>query len=328
MVSSVRPQAESSFPADLSMYKIKGEFMMQQWLAELSQLDVGEILLDEPLSKYTTWKIGGPADAMITPGDTAQLANLVAALHRRQIPWMIIGKGSNLLVSDKGIRGVVIKLGREFEEIGFQGTEAWAGGAASLIRLSIMAGKQGLTGLEFAGGIPGTVGGAVCMNAGAHGSDLSRIFKSAEIVLETGELVTCSAEEMRFSYRHSILQEQPAIMARACLELKKGDRLEIAAAMAAYKDRRRKTQPLQQPCAGSVFRNPPGDYSARLIEAAGLKGLRVGGAEVSGLHANFIINTGQATAEDVLSLIEQIKDTIASKYGVQLVPEVFFVGDR
>jgi len=306
----------------------KGDYRMQQWLMELSQLDVGEILPDEPMSRYTTWKIGGPADALIVPENAEQLARLMTALQQQQIPWMMIGKGSNMLVSDKGIRGAVIKLGKEFEEIRFNGNEAWAGGGASFVRLSIMAGKQGLTGLEFAGGIPGTVGGAVYMNAGAHGSDLSRIFKSAEIVLETGELVTCNAEDMRFSYRHSRLQEQPGIVIRACLELKEGDRLEIAAAMAAYKDRRRKTQPLQQPCAGSVFRNPPGDYSARLIEEAGLKGLRVGGAEVSRLHANFIINTGQATAEDVLSLMEQIKNTIASKYGVHLVPEVFFVGER
>jgi UDP-N-acetylmuramate dehydrogenase len=302
--------------------------MMQQWLAELSQLEVGDILPDEPMSKYTTWKIGGPADALIVPNNTAQLARLIAVLHQKQIPWMIIGKGSNMLVSDKGIRGVVIKLGGELEEIRFNEAEAWAGGGASFVRLSIMAGKQGLTGLEFAGGIPGTVGGAVYMNAGAHGSDLSRIFKSAEIVLETGELVTCNAEDMRFSYRHSILQERPGVVARACFELERGDRLEISAAMAAYKDRRRKTQPLQQPCAGSVFRNPPGDHSARLIDEAGLKGLRVGGAEVSMLHANFIINTGQATAEDVLSLMEQIRNTIASKYGVHLVPEVFYVGER
>lgn len=301
---------------------------MQQWISKLSHQEVGTVLLNEPMSKYTTWKIGGPADALIVPENKEQLANLVRLLHEEQVPWMTVGKGSNMLVSDKGIRGAVIKLGIGLEEIEFKGTDVEAGGGASFVRLSIMAGKQGMTGLEFAGGIPGTVGGAVYMNAGAHGSDVSRIFKSAEIVLETGELVTYGAEDMEFAYRHSILHERRGIVARANFTLEAGDRLEIAAAMAAYKDRRRKTQPLQQPCAGSVFRNPPGDHAARLIEAAGLKGHSVGGAEISTLHANFIVNTGQATAEDVLRLMEQIKATIFSKFEVALVPEVFFVGER
>ncbi|MFD1176058.1 UDP-N-acetylmuramate dehydrogenase [Paenibacillus puldeungensis] len=301
---------------------------MQQWISNLNRQEVGEIIPNEPMSKYTTWKIGGPADAMIVPENARQLTKLIHLLHEAQIPWMVVGKGSNMLVSDKGIRGAVIRLGAELEQIEFNGVEVEAGGGAPFVRLSIMAGKQGLTGLEFAGGIPGSVGGAVYMNAGAHGSDVSRIFKSADIVLETGELVTYTAEEMEFAYRHSILHEKRGIVAKATFKLAEGDRLEIAAALAAYKDRRRKTQPLQQPCAGSVFRNPPGDHSARLIEAAGLKGLRVGGAEVSTLHANFIVNTGQATAEDVLALMEQIKGTVAAKFGVNLVPEVFFVGER
>lgn len=280
------------------------------------------------MSKYTTWKIGGNADAMIVPESTQQLTTLITWLYEQHIPWMMVGKGSNMLVSDHGIRGAVIRLGGEFEDVRFHGGEVEAGGGASVVRLSVMAGKQGLTGLEFAGGIPGTVGGAVYMNAGAHGSDVSRIFKSAEIVLETGELVTYTAKEMDFAYRNSVLHGQRGIVAKACFTLDEGDRLEIAAAMAAYKDRRRKTQPLTQPCAGSVFRNPPGDHAARLIEAAGLKGTRVGGAEVSTLHANFIVNTGQATAEDVLALMKQIQETIASKFEVALVPEVYFVGER
>lgn len=301
---------------------------MQQWISNLNRQEVGEIIPNEPMSKYTTWKIGGPADAMIVPENARQLTKLISLLHEAQIPWMVVGKGSNMLVSDKGIRGAVIRLGAELEQIEFNGVEVEAGGGAPFVRLSIMAGKQGLTGLEFAGGIPGSVGGAVYMNAGAHGSDVSRIFKSADIVLETGELVTYTAEDMKFAYRHSVLHEQRGIVAQACFSLAAGDRLEVAAAMAAYKDRRRKTQPLTQPCAGSVFRNPPGDHAARLIEAAGLKGTKVGGAEVSTLHANFIVNTGQATAEDVLALMEQVKAAVQSKFGVALVPEVFFVGER
>ncbi|MFD3258506.1 UDP-N-acetylmuramate dehydrogenase [Paenibacillus lentus] len=301
---------------------------MQQWISKLSEQEVGTVLPNEPMSKYTTWKIGGPADALIVPENTRQLASLIRRLYEEQIPWLMVGKGSNMLVSDKGIRGAVIKLGKEMEQIRFRETEVEAGGGASFVRLSIMAGKEGMTGLEFAGGIPGTVGGAVYMNAGAHGSDVSRIFKSAEIVLETGELVTFNAQDMDFSYRHSILHGSRGVVANAIFTLEEGDRLEIAAAMASYKDRRRKTQPLQQPCAGSVFRNPPGDHAARLIEAAGLKGRSIGGAQISELHANFIVNTGQATAEDVLALMELIKDTIATKYELALVPEVYFVGER
>lgn len=301
---------------------------MQQWISKLSEQEVGTVLPNEPMSKYTTWKIGGPADALIVPENKQQLANLIRRLYEEQIPWLMVGKGSNMLVSDRGIRGAVIKLGRGMEQIQFRGTEVEAGGGASFVRLSIMAGKEGMTGLEFAGGIPGTVGGAVYMNAGAHGSDVSRIFKSAEIVLETGELVTYNARDMEFAYRHSILHGSRGVVANAIFTLEEGDRLEIAAAMATYKDRRRKTQPLQQPCAGSVFRNPTGDHAARLIEAAGLKGRTIGGAQISELHANFIVNTGQATAEDVLALMELIKDTIATKYDIALVPEVYFVGER
>jgi UDP-N-acetylmuramate dehydrogenase len=191
-----------------------------------------------------------------------------------------------------------------------------------------MAGKEGLTGLEFAGGIPGSVGGAVYMNAGALGSDVSRIFKSADIVLETGELVRFGPEDMAFSYRHSALHEQPGIVASATFELNRGDPVQINASMASNKEKRLRTQPLQLPSCGSVFRNPPNDYAARLIQEAGLKGLRRGGAEVSTQHANFIVNTGQATAEDVLTLMTTIRSTVKDKFGVDLVPEVLVVGER
>lgn len=301
---------------------------MEQWISQLSDNEVGNVLLNEPMSKHTTWKIGGPADCLVIPESKEQLQQLVQILYANNIPWMLVGKGSNMLVSDKGIRGAVIKLGKGLETSDFRGNEVVTGGGTSFVSLSIMAGKRGLTGLEFASGIPGTVGGAVYMNAGAHGSDVSRIFKSAEIVLENGELVTYGLEEMAFQYRHSLLHEHKGIVASATFTLAEGNREEISASMAAYKERRRRTQPLQQPCAGSVFRNPPGDHAARLIEASGLKGMRSGGAEVSTLHANFIVNTGQATAEDVLTLMQKIKETIAEEHGIVLVPEVFLVGER
>jgi len=301
---------------------------MQKAIAELKAADVGELHFNEPMSLYTTWKIGGPADVMVIPKTKAALVDTVRILHSHRIPWMIVGKGSNMLVTDKGIRGAAILLGEAFESVRFEQNQVFAGAAAGIIKLSVLAGKEGLTGLEFAGGIPGTVGGAVYMNAGAHGSDMSRILKQAEIVLEHGELATFTRDDMQFAYRHSILHRQRGIVTEAVFELAYGDRKEIAAAMATYKDRRLKTQPLQLPCAGSTFRNPEDGYAARLIEEAGMKGFRVGGAEVSTQHANFIINTGHATARDVLSLMETVQSAVREKCGVELVPEVLVVGER
>jgi len=301
---------------------------MESWVADLKNGDVGELRFNEPLSAYTTWKIGGPADVLAIPGNRAQLGNLLRLLNRHRLPWHMLGRGSNTLVFDRGYRGVVIKLGDAFNEMRFEGNTVTAGASYSFIKLSVLAGKEGLTGLEFAGGIPGTVGGAVYMNAGAHGRDVSRIFQSAEIVWEDGTEEVLNREQMQFSYRHSVLHERRGIVTQSVFRLEPGDRKEIAASMASFKDRRMRTQPLQQACAGSVFRNPPGDHAARLIEEAGLKGLRAGGAIVSPLHANFIVNLGDATAEDVLTLIETIQRTIEERYAIRLVPEVLMLGER
>ncbi|MBB3109059.1 UDP-N-acetylmuramate dehydrogenase [Paenibacillus phyllosphaerae] len=301
---------------------------MEQFIAELRETEAGEVCYNQPLAGYTTWKIGGPADILIVPSSQDQLVNVVKLLRKHNMTWTNLGRGSNMLVSDKGIRGVVIQPGKAFDYAKFNGTTVHAGAAHSFIKLSVLATKEGLSGLEFAGGIPGSVGGAVYMNAGAHGSDVSRIFKSAEVVLETGELVELQAEDMVFTYRHSVLQERPGIVVSATFELTPGNREEIIARHASYKDRRRTTQPLQLPCAGSVFRNPPNDYAARLIQEAGLKGYRIGGAEVSTQHANFIVNVGQATANDVLTLMKEIQSTVQERYGVELVPEVLVVGER
>jgi UDP-N-acetylmuramate dehydrogenase len=301
---------------------------MQQLISELQAADLGEIRTHEKLAPYTTWKIGGPADVLLLPSNKAQVSAAIVLLHQLGVPWTVIGRGSNLLVMDKGIRGVVIKLGDALGTLRFEGTRAIAGASYSFIKLSVLAAKEGLTGLEFASGIPGTVGGAVYMNAGAHGSDVSRILKQADVILDTGELVTMKAEELQYAYRHSILQKLPGIVTEAVFELQAGDRNEIAGAMAAYRDRRLRTQPLQLACAGSVFRNPKNQFAAKLIEEAGLKGLSVGGAEVSTLHANFIVNTGDATAEDVLALIQKVQQLVLEKNGVKLVPEVLVVGER
>lgn len=301
---------------------------MQQLISDLQAANIGEIRTNERLAPYTTWKIGGPADCLVIPQTKEQVAAAIQFLYERGVPWTIIGRGSNLLVSDKGIRGVVIKLGNALETLRFDGAMVYAGGSYSFIKLSVLAAKEGLTGLEFASGIPGSVGGAVYMNAGAHGSDVSRILKQAEVILDTGELVTMQAEDLQYAYRHSILQTLPGIVTEAVFELQVGERKEIAGAMAAYRDRRRRTQPGQLACAGSVFRNPEGGFAAKLIEDAGLKGKRVGGAEISTLHANFIVNTGDATAEDVLTLIGEVQLIVQKQYGISLVPEVLVIGER
>lgn len=297
-------------------------------ISDLKAANIGDIRTNESLAPYTTWKIGGPADILVLPQNKEQAAAAIQIAQNSGVPWTVIGRGSNLLVTDKGIRGIVIKLSDAFATLRFEGTTVYAGASYSFIKLSVLAAKEGLTGLEFASGIPGSVGGAVYMNAGAHGSDVSRILKQAEVILDTGELITMQAEDLRYAYRHSILHTLPGIVTEAVFELQAGDRKEIAGAMAAYRDRRLRTQPLQLACAGSVFRNPAGGYAAKLIEDAGLKGKRVGGAEVSPLHANFIVNTGKATAEDVLTLIREVQQIVQDKYGVELVPEVLVMGEK
>lgn len=295
---------------------------------ELVEAGVKDVRINEPMSNHTTWRVGGPADLFIYPRSKRELERAMRIVHRHGLPWRVIGRGSNLLVRDGGIRGVVFKIGDGLDFLTIDGTSVVAGGGCSLIKLSRQTAKQGLTGLEFAEGIPGTVGGAVYMNAGAHGSETSRVLTSAEVLLESGERVVLSNEELEFRYRTSVLQgKMRGIVTEASFQLVYGDPQKIASEMARYRDRRKQTQPLQYPCAGSVFRNPPGDHAGRLIEASGLKGYRVGDAEVSTQHANFIINRGRATATDVLALIEHIVRTVEERFGVRLKTEVQVVGE-
>ena len=302
---------------------------MKQIIQELKNIGIQDVRVDEPLSRHTTWKVGGPADLLIYPRNKEELEQAMKLVYRHQLPWRVIGRGSNLLVRDGGIRGVVFKLDEGFNHLEVDETRVTAGGGYSTILLATMTSRQGLTGLEFAAGIPGNVGGAVYMNAGAHGSEISKVLHSATVLLETGEWVTLSNEEMGFRYRTSVLQNQlKGIVTEASFSLEYGEREEIMSRLTSYKDRRRKTQPLQYPCAGSVFRNPPGDFAGRLIQEAGLKGFRIGDAEVSTTHANFIINRGNATAQHVLQLIEHIIHTIDEKYNVRLEPEVQVVGEE
>lgn len=301
---------------------------MDELVNKLHEANVGKVWINEPLANHTTWKIGGPADIMVQPSNKEGLITCMHLINAYMLPYRVIGRGSNLLVKDGGIRGAVIKLGPGLDYLHINNDHVVVGAGYSFIKLATMVGKKGLTGLEFAGGIPGTVGGAVYMNAGAHGSDVSRVLQSAEILFDDGEKAVLSNEELKFSYRTSILQnERPGICLEATFQLNKGDRQNILLEMATHKDYRRKTQPLQQPCCGSVFRNPKPYSAGQLIEQAGLKGYRVGDAQVSLLHANFIVNLGNASATDVLTLIQHIRSTIKEKYDVDMHPEVQVVGE-
>ena len=287
-----------------------------------------EVICNEALARHTTWKIGGPADYLLIPKTKAGLIEAIQTLTSEHVPWLVLGKGSNLLVTDKGFRGAVIKLNRALDFIRLEGSMVHVGAAYSLIKLAALTSKHGLSGFEFAGGIPGTVGGAVYMNAGANGADISQIFQSAEVILESGEVRRMYADELQFAYRHSALQKKRAIVTEASFQLAYQDSDSIKKRFNQNKETRMRTQPLPFDCAGSVFRNPPNALAAKLIEEAGLKGVRYGGAEVSSKHANFIMNMGHASAADVLNLIQHIQEKVHAQFQVQLVPEIIVVGEK
>ncbi|WP_027408224.1 UDP-N-acetylmuramate dehydrogenase [Anoxybacteroides tepidamans] len=302
---------------------------MQQLIKELLEANVGKVKEKEPLAHHTTIKIGGPADVFIEPNSIENLQKAMSIIQKHQVNWRAIGRGSNLLVSDEGIEGAVIKLGEGLDELSINEDEVTVGGGYSLIKLATIVSKQGLSGLEFAGGIPGSIGGAVYMNAGAHGADMSHILKKAQILFPDGTIEWLTNEEMEFSYRTSVLQKKrPGICIAAILQLQKGEREEIVAKMQKNKDYRRDTQPWNYPCAGSIFRNPLPNYAGKLIEQAGLKGYTIGGAKISEQHANFIVNIGNAKAQDVLALISYVKTEIQRLYGIELATEVEIIGRK
>jgi UDP-N-acetylmuramate dehydrogenase len=302
---------------------------MDGLFAELQELNIGKVKKNELLSQHTTMKIGGPADLLIEPSSLENIQKVMTFIKECQIPWRAIGRGSNLLVSDKGIEGVVIKLGSGLNHLDINESTITVGGGHSLVSLSTLISKKGLSGLEFASGIPGSVGGAVYMNAGAHGSDISKILTKAHILFEDGSIEWLSNDEMEFTYRTSVLQKnRPGIVLEAEFQLFKGDRTAIVSQMQKNKDYRKETQPWNFPCAGSIFRNPLPNYAGKLIEEAGLKGFQIGGAKISEMHGNFIVNAGNATAKDVLDLIQYIKDKIFDLYGIKMETEVEIIGRK
>lgn len=285
----------------------------------------GEIKMSEPMARHTTFRIGGPADLFVTCDTLTDLSETLTAVSDAGLAWTVVGKGSNLLVSDEGYRGAVIVLGREFKAHSVEGAEIKAGAACILAYVVRDAFSRGLGGMEFAVGIPGTVGGALAMNAGTRGTWMQSVVESVTLYVPGIGLDRLRGNEIDWGYRSSGLPRS-GIIVETVLQLEQADESRIRAEMERSLDRRKASQPLGVPSAGSVFRNPEGDSAGRLIEAAGLKGTRLGGARISELHANFIVNDGGATAADVAGLIRKTQMTVRDTYGIELTPEIRFLG--
>ena len=283
------------------------------------------IYLDEELSKYTYTKTGGPADILIFPKNNQEVQKVIQYCQEQQLEWLVLGNSSNLIVRDGGIAGVVIMLD-EMNHIEVRGHQVYAQAGAKLVEVAQVAAQSELTGLEFACGIPGSVGGGIYMNAGAYGGEMKDVFLSADILLPNGEITTYTKEEMDFHYRHSFLQETKAIVLSVILQLALGEKQQIDERMQELTDLRESKQPLEYPSCGSVFKRPEGYFTGKLIQDAGLQGLKWGGAQISEKHAGFIVNVNQATATDYNELIQNIKKIILEKYSVQLATEVRIIG--
>ncbi len=285
-----------------------------------------EFKTDEPMKAHTTFKIGGAADILITVNGVDELRTVLLACRGEGVPVMILGKGSNLLVSDDGIEGAVIALDGAFKEITVDGDIITCGAGVSLSKLCTVALEKGLSGLEFAYGIPGTVGGAVYMNAGAYNGETKDVCFEADYLTPDGEIGVCAGKDLDFSYRHSIFKTNDNIILFAKYKLTPDDPEAIRARMDDFMNRRRTKQPLEYPSAGSVFKRPKDAFAGTLIQQCGLKGTSVGGAQVSEKHAGFIINTGDATCEDVLGLVRLVQDTVREQTGYQLECEIIRTG--
>ena len=293
--------------------------------AELEKINCGKVLENCSLKQYTTYRAGGIADYIVFPESIEQLKNLMSYLKEKNIKHKVVGYGSNLLFSDDGYRGVLIKLDA-LHTCEFYGTKVVVGAGYPLMKLAIKAAKLGLTGLEFAAGIPGTIGGTIYMNAGAYKSDMGYIVSEIKVLTPELTVKTMYNRELEFHYRTSFLQTHPGyICLEATLILTKGTEAAIRSVMEDRKKRRLMTQPLEYPSAGSVFRNPEGVAAGKLIEDCGLKGMRIGGAEVSRKHANFIINVDHANANDIRKLILTVQDTVWKKKKIKLKCEQEFV---
>lgn len=283
------------------------------------------VFRDEPMSRHTTFRTGGPAEYLVSP-DMKTLPAVIAFCKKEELPFTIIGNGSNLLVGDGGIPGVVVEIGKAMSEIRVDQCKITAQAGALLSAVSAKAAAEELAGLEFASGIPGSVGGAVIMNAGAYGGEIKDSLVAATVLTKDGEIVRLPAEALDLSYRHSNLPEKESIVLEAEFVLQKGDPKEIEAILLDLKNQRTSKQPLEYPSAGSTFKRPEGYFAGKLIQDAGLRGFTIGGAQVSEKHCGFVINIGGATSADVLNLIRYIQKTVSDQFGVDLETEVRLIG--
>lgn len=285
------------------------------------------VLVQEPMKMHTTFRIGGPADYFVLPHTKEELEKIISICKQEEVPWFILGNGSNLLVSDSGIRGVVIQLYKNYSEIRLEGNRIIAQAGASNAVIAHRALEHGLTGYEFAAGIPGTVGGAVVMNAGAYGGEMKDILLEVTVLDEKGKFIVLQKEELELGYRTSIIARKGYVVTEAVFGLEKGNEETIRSRMEELKNQRVSKQPLEYPSAGSTFKRPEGYFAGKLIMDAGLRGFAVGGAQVSEKHCGFVINTGDATAQDVTELIREVQRMVYEKFGVHLETEVKFLGE-
>ena len=296
-----------------------------EWIRKLGEQV--EILVAEPMKNHTTFRIGGPADALALPKTPEEVAEVVHFCHEHAQPYYVLGNGSNLLVSDEGYRGLVLQLYRNFNDIQVNGETITVQSGAMLAAVARTAYQTGLTGLEFASGIPGPIGGAVVMNAGAYGGEMKNVLKEVTVLTKEGEVLVIPAKALELGYRTSVIPKNGWIVLGAVLQLKKGDQEQILARMEELKEQRITKQPLDLPSAGSTFKRPEGYFAGKLIMDSGLRGFTVGGAQVSEKHCGFVVNRGNATAADVWKLICEVKRRVKEMTGVELEPEVKLLGD-
>lgn len=302
--------------------------MNNQLLEMLNEiLPQGSILLHEPLKKHTTFRIGGEADCFLEIGDLAKLQQIIPLLTEYQEPFFLLGNGSNLLVSDKGFRGTILHLSGEFTDLSIHDREIMAGAGLLLSSVAKFAAEKSLTGMEFAAGIPGTIGGAIMMNAGAYGGEMKQIVKNVMLMTKEGDLLSVSGEDMAFGYRTSRIKNSGDIVLSVTLELQSGDQTEILSVMKDLAEKRREKQPLEYPSAGSTFKRPEGNFAGKLIMDSGLRGFQIGGAQVAEKHCGFVINRDNASAKDVVDLMRHIRDTVEKDSGIRLEKEIIFLGE-
>lgn len=287
-----------------------------------------QILKDEPMDKHTTFRAGGKADYLVMPSNEEQVRELVLLLKKENVPYYVMGNGSNLLVRDQGFKGVIIQIARKMNQIRVEGETIYAQAGALLSKIAAQALGEGLTGFEFASGIPGTLGGAVMMNAGAYGGEMKQVIVNACVLTSAGEIAVIPADLMELGYRTSVFAKNQDIVLSAQLKLEYGNEAVIREYMDELKKQRVSKQPLEYPSAGSTFKRPEGYFAGKLIQDAGLRGFQVGGAQVSEKHCGFVINKDHATATDILSLMEQVSDKVETKFGVRLEPEVKIIGEK